>query len=189
MMRNQASIATFAVIGVVTASVAISQTASTTQRSAGVIDNQREVPASVERVWQAWTTRDGLSEFFGEDSRVELRLGGPFEIYMSKTAPEGERGSEGCTILSYLPGEMLSFTWNAPPKFAHARGKHTWVVVQLTPLDANRTRVRVVHQGLDEMRAAYPDHVAEWNEVETYFRNAWPRVLDNLRAKLTPKGG
>jgi uncharacterized protein YndB with AHSA1/START domain len=175
-------------IGVVTASVAISQSSPTTQRSASVIDIQSEVPASTERVWQAWTTRAGLNEFFGEDSRVELRLGGSFEIYMRKTAPDGQRGSEGCTILSYLPGEMLSFTWNAPPKFAHARGKHTWVVVQLTPLDEQRTRVRLVQQGFDEMRAANPDHVAEWNEVETYFRNAWPQVLESLRTTLTPKG-
>lgn len=175
--------------GVGAAALAISQTTPTTQEATGVIDLQTVVPANADRVWQAWTTRAGLNEFFGEDCRVELAVGGPFEIYMSMAAPEGQRGSEGCTILSYLPNEMLSFSWNAPPKFAHARGRHTWVVLQLTPLDDGGTRVRLVHLGFDEMRAAHPDHVAEWNDVETYFRRAWPRVLDSLCRALTPKTG
>ncbi len=148
------------------------------------IELEVDVAAPIAKVWQAWTTRDGLRSFFGEDNKVELRIGGPFEIYMSMQAPEGKRGSEGCAVLSYLPEEMLSFSWNAPPKFEHARARRTWVVVQLTAVGRDQTRVRVVHLGFDEQRAANPEHVAEWNEVEQYFRRAWPMVLDGLKSAV-----
>lgn len=148
------------------------------------IELEVDVAAPIAKVWQAWTTRDGLRSFFGEDNRVELRIGGPFEIYMSMQAPEGMRGSEGCAVLSYLPEEMLSFSWNSPPKFAHARGRHTWVVLQLTAVGREATRLRLVHLGFDEQRAANPEHVAEWNEVEQYFRRAWPMVLNELKSTL-----
>lgn len=148
------------------------------------IELEVDVAAPIGKVWQAWTTRDGLRSFFGEDNRVELRIGGPFEIYMSLQAPEGKRGSEGCTVLSYLPEEMLSFSWNSPPKFDHARGRHTWVVLQLTAVGREQTRVRLVHLGFDEQRAANPEHVAEWNEVEQYFRRAWPMVLNELKSAV-----
>src|SRR5262245_38931292 len=72
-------------------------------------------------LWWAWTTSDGLATFFGEKDTIELRNGGPFEILFSTAAPEGQRGSEGCQVLAYLPGEMLSFTWNAPPSIPALR--------------------------------------------------------------------
>jgi len=60
--------------------------------------------------WQKWTTHDGLITFFGNDNKIELRLGGPFEIYFLLDNPPGLRGSEGCKIISYVPERMLSFT-------------------------------------------------------------------------------
>ena len=74
-------------------------------------------------VWKCWTTSEGFKSFSECDSTIELKVGGPFEIYFRANNPEGERGSEGCKILSYEPGSMLSFSWNAPPKFAAARAQ------------------------------------------------------------------
>ena len=48
---------------------------------------------------------------------MDLRIGGPFELYFGgPDVPHDQRGSNGCQVLTYVPGEMLSFTWNAPPK-------------------------------------------------------------------------
>lgn len=35
------------------------------------------VPASLNVVWDAWTTEAGIKTFFGRDCRVELRVDGP----------------------------------------------------------------------------------------------------------------
>lgn len=70
---------------------------------------------------------------------IELKPGGKYEIFFSKSVPEGQRGSEGCTILAHAPDVMLAFTWNAPPSIPTLReaGAQTQVVMILNPLSAN----------------------------------------------------
>lgn len=120
----------------------------------------------------------------GGQNLIELRPGGAFELYFSDAAPEGSRGSETCTVLSYIPGEMLSFTWNAPPKFAHARGRHTWVVVRLEPAGPKETRLSLMHLGFAEQTAANPEHAGEWRQVRGYFQAAWGKVLGAIAGHL-----
>lgn len=135
------------------------------------IELEATVEAPLPEVWQAWVTSDGVAAWLVQHARVELAVGGPFEIYFSLDAPEGLRGSEACTILSYAPQQMLSFTWNAPPSIPELRklGPCTWVVVTFTEEGPRRTRLRLtqfgIHQGSD------------WDRYLEYFQNAWPRVL------------
>ena len=152
----------------------------------GRAEAEAVVSADLDAVWNAWTTDAGVRSFFCADSKVELRPGGPYEIYIVPDAEPGSRGSEGCTILSYEPRSMLSFTWTAPPSFEHARRHTTWVVLRLEALDPNHTRVRLTHLGFDRMAAEHPDHAAEWHVAEQYFERAWPVVLGWLNTALGP---
>jgi uncharacterized protein YndB with AHSA1/START domain len=130
------------------------------------------VAASPREVWHAWTSSEGIATWWGPPkSNVELRIGGPFEIYFSLDEPEGLQGSEGCRILAYVPGELLSFTWNAPPHLL-LRAVNTWVVLTFSEVSAG-TRVRLVHTGFLEG----PD----WDDYMAYFDGAWAYVLDLLR--------
>ena len=73
------------------------------------------------------------STFFAPRAHIDFVLGGAYELLWSgddEVAP-GSQGSERCRVLSYLPGEMLSFEWNAPPEFPGVRGTPTFVVVFL----------------------------------------------------------
>ncbi|MGB2805526.1 MAG: SRPBCC domain-containing protein, partial [Candidatus Zixiibacteriota bacterium] len=99
------------------------------------------VPAAPKEVWDAWTTTEGVKTFFSSQAKVELAVGGPFEIYFLLDAPHGARGSEGCRVLSYVPPKMLSFSWNAPPEFEKLRGKHTIVVVRLEEAGSGKAKV------------------------------------------------
>lgn len=142
------------------------------------IDRQTVVPAPLADVWHAWTTSEGARTFFGEDARIELALGGPYEILFDRSEPEGSRGSEGMRVLSFLPGEMLSFEWNAPPSLPDARsGPRTFVVVQLAAEGPDRTHVRMRHLGWE--RLADPD------PVYAYFDRAWDFVLCWLEHRFT----
>jgi uncharacterized protein YndB with AHSA1/START domain len=132
------------------------------------------VAAPPSAVWRAWTEPAVITEFFAPRARVELRPGGAYEMLFLLDAPAGEQGSEGCTVLSYLPERMLTFSWNAPPKFREARGQHTWVVVELEALPDSRTRVRLTHYGFGRGD--------EWNQVHAYFDRAWGSVMANLAA-------
>jgi len=141
-----------------------------------VIETSVTVDAPREHVWETWTTTQGVTTFFSPRAHVELRLGGPYEMYFLNDAPPGRQGSEGCRILSYLERQMLSFTWNAPPQFDQVRGRKTFVVVRFADVDDHRTRVTLTHSG---WRAG-----GQWDEVFAYFQKAWPGVLANLKRRF-----
>ena len=148
------------------------------------IRKEAVIEAPVSEVWRCWTTGAGVKSFLTE-AKVELRIGGPFEIYFGPEASRGERGSEGCTILSYEPMRMLSFSWNAPPKFGDLRQKRTWVVLHLDPQGPHACRVRLDHLGFAEQAEGDPDRADDWALVRAYFDTAWPKVLGALREHFT----
>ncbi|MCP3996140.1 MAG: SRPBCC domain-containing protein [bacterium] len=129
------------------------------------------VAASAMDVWLAWTSEQGLGSWWGPPkSNIDLRIGGAFEIHFDLEQPEGKQGSEGCRVLSYVPGESLSFTWNAPPHLT-LRSANTWVVLTFGKTSGG-TSVRLVHTGFLDG----PD----WDEYMAYFDNAWGYVLGLL---------
>ncbi len=132
-----------------------------------------EVAAPPLEVWSAWTTKAGIESWWGPpDAEIDLRIGGPFELFFIMDAEPGGRGGEGNRFLAYVPGEVLAFTWNAPPDLA-LRDTQTWVVVTFASLqDGGHTHVRLVHTGF----LTGPD----WDAYVAYFENAWTRVLARL---------
>jgi len=134
------------------------------------------VPAGSDAVWEAWTTGEGARTFFSEGNMIDLRPGGPYEIYFDHNAEYGRRGSEGCRVLSFLPRQMLSFEWNAPPDFGPLRDLHTQVIVQLDEIDTELTRVILTQTGWGGG--------ADWDRLYDYFDRAWEYVLGNLKKRF-----
>lgn len=146
---------------------------------------ERIIAAPNDVVWKAWTTSQGWKQAMDLPLNIELRPGGPFEVWFAPDAPEGQRGSEGCKVLSYLPERMLSFSWNAPPKFPElrAKGASTIVVVEFEPFGEGFTKVSLTHHGWPQE----PGELAEqWEGAFAYFTAAWPRVLEHIDKRLTP---
>lgn len=140
-----------------------------TIRKAAVID------ATPDKVWGALTTSKGAEEFFAPKASIELAVGGKYELYFAPDQPEGSRGSENCKILSFLPEEMLSFSWNNPPHLTTIRSKHTWVVITLKQVK-NKTEVVLTHVGW-----GMGD---EWMKAFQYFNKAWEVVLGRLQYRF-----
>ncbi|MFC1572492.1 SRPBCC domain-containing protein [Candidatus Eisenbacteria bacterium] len=134
------------------------------------------IEASLDDVWEAWTTDEGATTFFAPQANIDLKIGGSYEILFNPDAPEGERGAEGLKILSFLPHEMLSFEWNAPPQFPEIRKEKTWVVVQMDPVGEDKTLVGITHLGW------CPGD--DWEQVYQYFVRAWDIVLGRLEHRF-----
>lgn len=131
------------------------------------------VNATLSDVWTSWTTSKGAQTFFAPKARIVLRIGGAYEILFDPDAPPGRRGAEDIRILSYVPEEMLSFEWRAPPEFSEIRKEKSWVVVQLDEVGKKKVRVSLSHLGWKDGR--------EWNAVYKYFDRAWELVLARLK--------
>ena len=134
------------------------------------------VPATLEQVWNAWTTTEGLKTFFSSEAKVELAVDGPYEIYFNLEAPYGLRGSEDCRVLSYLPMEMLSFSWNAPSEFGELRNKHTIVILQFEEVEPGKVKVVLSQLGWGKGE--------DWDKLYDYFDKAWSFVLGNLKKRF-----
>jgi len=134
-----------------------------------VLTTEFEVNAPVEKIWNAWTTREGIKTFFAPDGKVELRVDGAYEMYFNLDAQPGERGGEGMRILGLEPLRRFAFTWNAPPTIPETRGQRTMVILEFEKKDARRTLVRFTHLGWGEGPS--------WDETYEYFDHAWNEVV------------
>jgi uncharacterized protein YndB with AHSA1/START domain len=152
------------------------------------IDVSRVVKAPRDDVYRMYTTSAGWKDFFEVDTRIEPVPGGKFEILFGPAGqvPEGQRGSEGCTVLSLVPGEMFSHTWNAPPNLAFARNQRTWVVVTFEEVSPTTTKVRLRHYGFEELSKQHPEHAEEFARCRAYFAKNWPMVLGAMAGKFEP---
>jgi uncharacterized protein YndB with AHSA1/START domain len=138
------------------------------------IEKSVMVKASPSEVWNSWTSSQGVREFLGVDSYIELKFGGRYEILFDNKPPVGLQGSEGCQILSYVPERMLSFTWNAPPSLPEMRNQKTFVVIQLTQ-GKDGTQVDLRQGGIGKG--------AGWDKYYDYFNKAWDSVLHALKER------
>jgi uncharacterized protein YndB with AHSA1/START domain len=138
-----------------------------------IIMKEQTYPCSVAEMWKLWTTADGLKKFIGRQHNVELRIGGPYEIFFMVDAPVGMRGSDDCKIISYVPERQLTVSWNQPPSIPEARssGKFQWVTLDMIA-EGNGTKLTLHHHGFPEGEV--------WDEVYCYFVDAWSSVFESL---------
>jgi uncharacterized protein YndB with AHSA1/START domain/uncharacterized protein YciI len=141
-----------------------------------VLYKEITVTASLDNVWNAWTTTEGVKTFFSPDAMIELRVGGAYEIYFLLNNPYGLIGSEDCKILSYLPKQMLSFEWNAPPQFGKLRDIKTVVILQFEAVESNEVRMRFVQTGWGDGE--------DWDRLYSYFDKAWAEVFNNFKRRF-----
>lgn len=144
-----------------------------------MITEKITVNASVDDVWKAWTTSEGIKTFFAPDAIVEARVGGPFAIYIDPSAPSGMKGADDMVFLAVQEKRMLSFTWNAPPSLPEARKQRTVVVVRFVSRGDTLTDVTINHMGWGE-----PTADGEWGKAYDYFAKSWPNVLKNLKKRF-----
>lgn len=150
--------------------------ANIAQAQERAIDEKITVKAGVADVWNAWTTSEGIKTFFAPDAKVELRVDGPFQIYMNPLAAPGMRGADEMRIIGFQDRKMLSFTWNAPPSLPEARKQRSVVIVRFMSRGDDLTDVTIHHIGWGEG--------GEWDKAFDYFSRTWPSVLKNLKKRF-----
>jgi uncharacterized protein YndB with AHSA1/START domain len=129
-------------------------------------------------IWEGWTTVEGVNSFFGNDAKIEMKIGGPYEIHFVMERPKGQRGTEGSKLLAFVPKRMVAFEWAIPRQFVEVRKQanqpwnRTWVVVFLKAFDKAHTEIDVYHMGL-----GVGD---EWDDVYNFFDRNWDAILKRL---------
>lgn len=145
-----------------------------------MVYTDRVIEAPVERVWQDWTTAQGLESFLAPKAIVDARPGGAYEVWFAPDAPEGQRGAENGIVIGLQTADdgsrMINFTWAMPHYMPEIRPHMTAVQIWFVPAGKNKTRIRLFHTGFGDTE--------EWREGRDYFAKAWPDILNLYAAHI-----
>ena len=108
-----------------------------------VLRHEIVVDASLEDVWKALTTSEGLESFMAPVVHVELKTGGRFDSNYRAGSKPGDPDAIHNIVLCYVPLEMFAIKVNLTAQFpAEARDAGTLFAV-LTLKDLGNHRVQV----------------------------------------------
>jgi uncharacterized protein YndB with AHSA1/START domain len=151
--------------------------ASGAQAQDRTIRKQVVVDASLKEVWEAFTTNQGAQAFFAPKTKINLTLGGSYEIYFYPGNPNGTRGcEEECHIQSFAPMKSLAFTWGSEPGSLRDAGLTTIVFLDFKELSAHKTLVHFTNIGWGQGH--------EWDQSYDTFTKNWDSVLGWLKIRF-----
>lgn len=123
------------------------------------------VPAKLDDVWRAFTTKDGAEEWLWPDMSVELREGGDWIVHY----PGGKTG--GGTILSFEPMQSITMRAMAPEQFPEVRRERTTAVFRFETVDGG-TKVSLLQTGWKQGK--------EWDDAYNYLADGNAQLFGQL---------
>jgi len=123
------------------------------------------VPTTVNEVWRAFTTKEGLQEWLWYDMTVDLREGGDWIV----NYPGGKTG--GGTIVSFEPKRSITFRAMAPEQFPEVRRERTTAVFSFEPAGEG-TKVTLLQTGWKSGK--------EWDDAFEYLSKGNAQLLGQL---------
>jgi uncharacterized protein YndB with AHSA1/START domain len=123
------------------------------------------VPAKLDDVWRAFTTKEGAQEWLWPDVTVELKEGGDWVVHF----PGGKTG--GGTIVSFEPMQSITMRAMAPEQFPEVRRERTTAVFRFEATDSG-TIVTLLQTGWKEGK--------EWDDAYAYLAKGNAQLLNQL---------
>lgn len=123
------------------------------------------VPAKIDDVWRAFTTKNGLQEWLWMDVDVDLRKGGEWQVNF----PGGKTG--GGTIVSFDPKRSIAMRAMAPEQFPEVRRERTVAVFSFEAADSG-TKVTLLQTGWKQGK--------EWDAAYEYLVEGNAQLLTQL---------
>ena len=139
------------------------------------------VEASVDNVWAAFTTKEGLESWMAAHAEIELKVGGKMSTLYDPKGKIGDPKTIENTILSFDPKRMLSIKVSKAPEgfpFPNAV-KNMWTVIYFEKKDSRKTRVTEIDLGfgIDE----------ESKKMREFFNRGNAFTLQQLQKRFAPK--
>jgi uncharacterized protein YndB with AHSA1/START domain len=128
------------------------------------------VPAPLDEVWDAFTTRDGLQAWLWKDCRVDLRPGGDWIVQYTPTA------TGGGTIVSFEPRREIVIRALAPEQFPTVRKVRTNATFRFEAAGLKATRVTLLQTGWQAGE--------EWDAAYAYLAKGNAQLLTQLQRRF-----
>jgi uncharacterized protein YndB with AHSA1/START domain len=130
------------------------------------IERTLHIDRSVERVWQAITSAEGLGSWFGDQAEIDLRVGGAVTV-------KWDSGDVARLRIERLePQTVFGYTWSIMG-LPENDPRRTYVEFTLTP-DGDGTSLSVVETGFAQLTPAEHSRAFEGNT------KGWTNELEEL---------
>lgn len=141
------------------------------------------VDAPIEKVWEAFTTKEGLQSWMAPKVEIDLRLGGKMRSVMDANVSVGDDTTIESTILSLEPLRMISLRpTKAPGNFPFPNAmKKAWSVVYFDRLGERATKLTMIGLG-------YTDE-PESMQMRELFDKGNAMMLERLRERFPKSAG
>lgn len=140
-----------------------------------VLRQEIVVPATLEEVWKAVSTSDGLREWVAPTADIELKTGGHWYTNYTPGSKIGDPGTIYNSVLSYVPMQMIAMKIGiAPPIFPKGPSDAGTLFAVLTLVDLGNRQVRVS----EHMIGFGPGE--DWDKVYRFFETGNAYTLGQL---------
>ena len=126
---------------------------------------ERTYNASISRVWKAITDKDEMKKWYFDIASFKPEIGFEFS-FVAPGKDEREQFLHLCKIVEVIPGKKLSYTW----QYEKVKGIST-VTFELFAEDANTTRLKLTHEGLESFVNGGSDFARE------SFAEGWTYII------------
>ena len=140
-----------------------------------VLRQEIVVPATLEQVWTAVSTSDGLREWVAPTAEVQLKTGGHWYTNYTPGSRIGDAGTIYNSVLSYVPMKMIAMKIGiAPPVFPKGPSEEGTLFAVLTLEDLGNRQVRVSEHMVGFGKGE------DWDKVYTFFQTGNAYTLGQL---------
>jgi uncharacterized protein YndB with AHSA1/START domain len=139
------------------------------------------VPAPPEKVWDAFTTTEGVKSWMVALADIDMKIGGLWKTKYRNVGTLGDEGTIVNEVLSYDPGRMFSIRIHTPPKgFPFMKSyKEMWTVVYFEAAGEGRTKVTCRGHGFTDEE--------ESKKLRSFFEGGNRQTLEMLAKHFEKK--
>lgn len=135
---------------------------------------------AVEDLWALWTEPDKVARWLAGGSRIDLRVGGTYELD-GHLATRSLSAPVGGAIVGLEEEYVLKVAWRMPAELGAAvrdASPATALTVLFQPLGPNRTRLRLEHDGWRDGD--------DWTAARRWQSEVWTAVVERLKQGNLP---
>ena len=123
---------------------AVSNTSFTTSTGEKVLRHEVILEATLEEVWNAFATEQGLTAWQIPVVQLDFRIGGSQQSHYNRNATIGDKGTITNNITNYVPMELITYKINlteAFPKKSRNENQQLQEIIQFTEIGQGKVKV------------------------------------------------
>lgn len=131
---------------------------------------EQHLNAPVKKVWEALTENEQMKKWYFELKEFKPSVG--FKFHFTGGKQDGKQYLHLCEVTEAIPHKKLAYSW----RYEGYKGV-SYVVFELIP-EANKTKLRLTHKGLD----SFPQNNPDFNREN--FVKGWTQIIGSSLKKF-----